>query len=214
MLFKKNLCFFIFAVIAGLFTACDSAGTDYPYGPVSQGNIEALVLNEGGINQNMGGISVLNKDGSVIPDIFREENHQSITKINGKYFVTLDNSKKIEVIDPETFGSVGTILYTQAGFPRQIVAISPTEAIVSDLERQLVRIRTVEPYGAPLEYISIPRSVEYLVTVDNKIFGMTTGGIYVFDTDNISKKAVRVIPEVKISEYNLLNATADISDFI
>ena len=102
---------------------------------------------------------------------------QSITKINGKYFVTLDNSKKIEVIDPETFGSVGTILYTQAGFPRQIVAISPTEAIVSDLERQLVRIRTVEPYGEPLEYISIPRSVEYLVTVDNKIFGMTTGGI-------------------------------------
>ena len=50
MLFKKILCFFIFAVIAGLFTACDSAGTDYPYGPVSQGNIEALVLNEGGIN--------------------------------------------------------------------------------------------------------------------------------------------------------------------
>jgi hypothetical protein len=86
----------------------------------------------------MGGISVLNKDGSVIPDIFREVNHrplgdvaQSITKINGKYFVTLDNSKKIEVIDPETFGSVGTILYTQAGFPRQIVAISPTEAIRS-----------------------------------------------------------------------------------
>ena len=81
-----------------------------------------------------------------------------------------------------------------------IVAISPTEAIVSDLERQLVRIRTVEPYGEPLEYISIPRSVEYLVTVDNKIFGMTTGGIYVFDTDNISKKAVRVIPEVKNDE--------------
>ena len=115
MLFKKNSLFFIFAVIAGLFTACDSAGTDYPYGPVSQGNIEALVLNEGGINQNMGGISILNKDGSVIPDIFREVNHrplgdvaQSITKINGKYFVTLDNSKKIEVIDPETFGSVGT----------------------------------------------------------------------------------------------------------
>ena len=160
MLFKKILCFFIFAVIAGLFTACDSAGTDYPYGPVSQGNIEALVLNEGGINQNMGGISVLNKDGSVIPDIFREVNHrplgdvaQSITKINGKYFVTLDNSKKIEVIDPETFGSVGTILYTQAGFPRQIVAISPTEAIVSDLERQLVRIRTVEPYGEPVRVI-------------------------------------------------------------
>ena len=101
----------------------------------------------------MGGISILNKDGSVIPDIFREVNHrplgdvaQSITKINGKYFVTLDNSKKIEVIDPETFGSVGTILYTQAGFPRQIVAISPTEAIVSDLWNLMANLWNISPY--------------------------------------------------------------------
>ena len=91
MLFKKILCFFIFAVIAGLFTACDSAGTDYPYGPVSQGNIEALVLNEGGINQNMGGISVLNKDGSVIPDIFREVNHRPLGDVAQSYPIWRDN---------------------------------------------------------------------------------------------------------------------------
>lgn len=199
--------FLIYLTVVCHLSACDSAGEDYPYGPVSQGNIEALVLNEGGINKNMGSISVLNKDGSVIPDIFRAVNHrplgdvaQSITKINGNYFVTLDNSKKIEIIDPETFTSIGTIVYSQAGFPRQIVAISPTEALVSDLNRQLVRIRTVEPYGEPLEYISIPRWIEYLVVAEHKVFGMTSGGIYVFDIDNINKEAVRVIKEVSNDE--------------
>ena len=207
MSFRKYVRFLICAVITGHLAACDSAGTDFPYGPVSQGNIEALVLNEGGINRNLGGLSVLNKDGSVIPDIFRDVNRrpmgdvaQSITKINGKYFVTLDNSKKVEVIDPETFNSVGTIVYAQAGFPRQVVAISPTEGIVSDLNRQIVRIRTVEPYGEPLEYISIPNWIEYMAVVNNKLFGMTATGVYVFDTDNIKKETARVIKEVRNSE--------------
>ena len=206
MLLKKYLHFILYCILAIQFVACDSAG-NYPNGPIGQGHVEALVLNEGLINTNMGSISVLNKDGSVIPDVFREVNRrpmgdvaQSITKINGKYFVAMDNSKKVEIIDPQTFRSIGTILYSQAGYPRQIEAISPTEAVVSDLNRQLVRIRTVEPYGEPLEYISIPRWIEYLVVTENKIFGMTSGGLYVFDTDNIKKEAARVIKEVRNDE--------------
>ena len=91
---------------------------------------------------------------------------------------------------------MGTILYEQAGSPRQIVPISETEAVVSDLRQQLVRIRTVPPYGKPLEYISIPRWVEYLVFAENKIFGMTQGGLYVFDANHIDKEYARVIKEV------------------
>lgn len=196
------------ALVSVLLTnSCDSAGLDYPYGPVSQGNIEALVLNEGGFNTNQGSLSVLNKDGSVIPDVFRQTNNrpmgdvaQSITLINGHYFVTLDNSKKIEIIDPSTFQSVGTILYTQAGFPRQIVPISEDEAIVSDLNNQLVRIRTQEPYGEPLEYISIPFWIEYMAVIDQKLFGITSQGLYVFDTNRINKNDTRAISEVKNSE--------------
>ncbi|MFR6543657.1 MAG: hypothetical protein ACLUPL_14130, partial [Butyricimonas virosa] len=102
----------------------------------------------------------------------------------------------IEIVDPVTFKSVGTILYTQAGYPRHVVPISSTEAIVSDLDRQLVRIRTVEPYGKPLEYISIPRAVEYLAVAENKVFGITQGGLYIFDADNIKKEQARVVKDV------------------
>lgn len=187
--------------------SCDSDGLDYPYAPVSQGNIEALVLNEGGFTTNQASLSVLNKDGSVIPDVFRQTNNrpmgdvgQSITLINGRYFVALNNSKKIEVIDPATFRSTGTILYAQAGFPRQIVPITDDEAIVSDQYNQLVRIRTREPYGEPTEYISIPFGIEYMAVIGRKLFGITTSGLYVFDTDRINKADARVIGEVKNSE--------------
>lgn len=207
MFLKKCFYFLVCVVMAVLFIACDSDGEDYPGGPIGNGNIEAIVLNEGLINTNMGAISLLYKDGTVVPDVFRDVNRrplgdvaQSITRINGKYFVALNNSKKIEIIDPGTFRSLGTILYSQAGFPRQIVPISSTEAIVSDLNRQLVRIRTVEPYGEPLEYIPVPRWVEHLVVAENKVFGMTAGGIYVFDVNNIKKEAARVIKEVKNDE--------------
>lgn len=188
--------------------SCDKPGVPYPGGMMGEGEIEALVLNEGLINTNAGSISVIYKDSSVVADVFQDVNHrpmgdvaQSITLINGKYFVTMNNSKKIEIVDPVTFKSVGTILYAQAGFPRQVVPISSTEAVVSDLNRQLVRIRTVAPYGEPLEYISIPRWVEYLVMRENKVFGMTQGGLYVFDVDNIKKDKARVIKDLYNEEY-------------
>lgn len=185
---------------------------DFPAG-VGEGNIEAIVLNEGRIGTNMGAISVLYRNGMVSPDVFRVVNNrplgdvaQSITMINGKYFVTLNNSKKIEIVNPQTFKSEGTILYTQAGLPRQIVPVSDTTAIVSDLlsnnvsgtdlPSQLVRIRTVPPYGTPLEYIVIRKWVEYMEVANHKLFGMTAKGLYVFDLDNINQEGSRMIEDV------------------
>jgi len=185
---------------------------DFPAG-VGEGNIEAIVLNEGRIGTNMGAISVLYRNGMVSPDVFRVVNNrplgdvaQSITLINGKYFITLNNSKKIEIVNPWTFESEGTILYTQAGLPRQMVAISDTTAIVSDLlsnnvsgtdlPSQLVRVRTVPPYGDPLEYIVIRKWVEYMEVANRKLFGMTAKGLYVFDLDNITQEGSRMIEEV------------------
>lgn len=204
----KRWFYFLASILLGLqFVACDKSGSGYPDGPEGKGEIEALVLNEGLINTNMGDISVIYRNGTVIPNVFRDVNSrpmgdvaQSITRINGKYFLAMNNSNKIEIVEPSTFKSLGTIKYAQAGLPRQIVPISETEAIVSDLNQQLVRIRTVEPYDEPLEYISIPRWVEYMVVVENKLFCMTEGGLYVFDVNNIRKEATRVIRDIKNEE--------------
>ena len=190
-----------------MLAACDKDGL-YPGGSLQEGPIECLVLNEGLINTNEGCLSVVYRDSTVVVDAFQDANHrpmgdvaQSVTLINGKYFVAMNNSKKVEVMDPTTFQSLGTILYAQAGYPRQIVPISDTEAVVSDLRNQLVRIRTVEPYGEPLEYISIPAWIEYLIAAENKIFGMTSRGVMVFDADNVNADDSRLIRDVYNEEY-------------
>lgn len=208
---KKRVLGLFCAVLMLSLSGCEYED-DFPAG-VGEGNIEAIVLNEGRIGTNMGAISVLYRNGMVSPDVFRVVNNrplgdvaQSITMINGKYFVALNNSKKIEIVDSQTFKSEGTILYTQAGLPRQIVSVSDSTAIVSDLlsnnvsgtdlPSQLVRIRTVPPYGTPLEYIVIRKWVEYMEVADNKLFGMTAKGLYVFDLDNITQEGSRMIEDV------------------
>lgn len=211
----RKLVFLLMSVLLCTVSSCKYED-DFPE-ELGQGAIEAIVLNEGRIGTNMGSISLLYRNGSVTPDVFRLVNGrplgdvaQSIAKINGLYFVALDNSKKIEIVNPTTFKSEGTILYTQAGLPRQIVAVSDTTAIVSDLlsnnvagvdlPSQLVRIRTVPPYGSPLEYIPVDKWVEYMETADNKLFGMTASGLYVWDFDDISRQGARIIKEVKNDE--------------
>ena len=189
-----------------MLAACDKDGL-YPGGSLQEGPIECLVLNEGLINTNEGCLSVVYRDSTVVVDAFQDANHrpmgdvaQSVTLINGKYFVAMNNSKKVEVMDPTTFQSLGTILYTRAGYPRQIVPISDTEAVVSDMRSQLVRIRTVEPYGEPLEYIPLPTNIEYLAAAENKIFGMTSRGVMVFDADHVTADEARFIRNIHNEE--------------
>lgn len=207
----NSLIRFFCAFLIWTFCSCEYE-EDFPSG-IGDGHIEALILNEGKYGTNMGGISILYKNGMVTPDVFRIVNNrplgdvaQSLTYINGKYFITLNNSKKIEIVDPKTFKSEGTILYTQAGLPRHIVAVSDSTAIVSDLlsnntagaslPSQLVRIRTKPPYGVPLEYIVVRKWIEYMTVAENKLFGITDGGLYVFDFDDISATGARVITDV------------------
>lgn len=207
MSLKRLFCFLSAVLFGTLFSACDKPGL-YPGGSLKDAPIECLVLNEGLLNTNAGALSVVYRDSTVVVDAFQDVNHrpmgdvaQSVTLINGKYFVAMNNSKKVEILDPVTFRSLGTILYKQAGYPRQIVPVSPTEAVVSDLRNQLVRIRTVEPYGEPLEYISVPAWIEYLIGAENKIFGMTSRGLLVFDANRIVKEEARLLRDVYNEEY-------------
>lgn len=92
---KKRILRLCCAVLMVSLSACEYED-DFPAG-VGEGNIEAIVLNEGRIGTNMGAISVLYRNGMVSPDVFRVVNNrplgdvaQSITMINGKYFIALN----------------------------------------------------------------------------------------------------------------------------
>lgn len=165
-------------------------------------SIKMIVVNEGGMGSGFGALTAITYDGTSEYDIFRQVNGrplgdvaESITYIDGKYFVALNNSRKVEVIEPQTFKSIATINYEQEGKPRFIAQVNDNEAIVSDLNRQLVRI-DIKNYKV-LEYIDISSigvgSIEKLMTIGNKLFGAGNTSVVVFDTNNITASAARTI---------------------
>ena len=213
---KKLL--FLWLFFAVLFVACtDDDGNDGEIPTPEVNKVKMIVVNEGLFGTGTADISVVYEDGTVIWDAFERANGvpmgdvaQSITYFNGKYFVVLNGSAKIEVVEPETFKSIGTILYTQKGSPRFMVPINDTEAIVTDLQGQLVRVNTSD-YSV-VEYIPLAANwgIEKIVKIGDKLFGANPmgKGIAVFDINNISESGKRIIPvsvkdNVKTSKMHL-----------
>ena len=73
---KKRILRLCCAVLMVSLSACEYED-DFPAG-VGEGNIEAIVLNEGRIGTNMGAISVLYRNGMVSPDVFRVVNNRPL----------------------------------------------------------------------------------------------------------------------------------------
>ncbi len=167
--------------------------------------VRMIVVNEGQFTKGTAAISAIRYDGSLDWDIFRSVNNrplgdvaQSISYIDGKYFVVLNNSRKIEVIEPTTFQSIQTINYEQSSSPRFMVKIDDKRALVSDLQRQLTIVDTKD-YKV-LEYIDITSTgamqIEKMTEVGNKIFCAALGkGVAVLDKNKpINAENMRFIP--------------------
>jgi YVTN family beta-propeller protein len=78
-------------------------------------------------------------------DIFNEVNHrplgdvaQSICIANGKAYVVVNNSNKIEIVDIASFASMGVI--TGFSSPRYFLPVTATKAFVSDLYSNSVSV--------------------------------------------------------------------------
>jgi len=169
--------------------------------------IRMVVVNEGRMSTGTAALSAIAYDGTTDYDIFRTVNNkplgdvgQSITYIDGKYFVALNNSKQVAVVEPQTFKLIETIDYEQDGKPRFIAQINENEAIVSDLHAQLVRI-DIKNYKV-IGHIDISAAVgvnggvEKMTVVGKKLFCAVGAnkGVGVFDTDGeISGESMRFV---------------------
>lgn len=201
---KKILFFLLFAAA---FMACsDDDNTPTPP-PGKQAKI--IVVNEGAFNAGNSALSVIYDDASSIYDIFRDVNNrpigdvaQSIAYINGNYFVPSNNSNKVEVVNPETFESVATIQGTAKAC--YIQAINETEAIVTSLDRQLIKINTKT--FEKIEDIDVPDNFSHMAVASNKLFGQAGGEIVVFDVNNITEAGIRKIEGIDnvVSTANLI----------
>ncbi len=137
---KSHISFYIFIVLI-LCASCKKDGPLHPDEPafISPGSNGVFVVNEGNFQFGNASVSYYQEgmDQSV-EDLFEPANNRPLGDVgqvmhlfNGKAYVVINNSGKIEVVNPQTFVSEAII----SGFntPRDILPVSNNKAYVSDL---------------------------------------------------------------------------------
>ncbi len=130
----------IFSYCFAMFSACDKAPKtpDITIIPDSiSGGV--FIVNEGNYMQGNAELGFINNGlKQRLDNVFQSANNrnlgdvfQSINIINEQAYLVINNSGKIEIINPKTFKSIGTI--TGLRSPRYITKISNSKAYVSDL---------------------------------------------------------------------------------
>ena len=105
-----------------------------------------LIVNEGAFNFGNAGISYYRfSDGAVSEDLFKPANNrklgdvcQSLCRFNNQLFLVVNNSEKVEVVDPGTFVSKAQIKGLLS--PRYFLGVGINKAYVSDFKSNQIAV--------------------------------------------------------------------------
>jgi YVTN family beta-propeller protein len=123
------------ALFITMFSACKKDETEEVV--VTENYKGVLVVNEGGFLKSNATVGIYKPGSGDYFDAFKKANDrplgdviQSVSLINDRYYIVVNNSNKIEVVNKSDFKSVATITVSQ---PRYIVAVSGTKAYISQM---------------------------------------------------------------------------------
>lgn len=169
------------------------------------------ITNEGNFMYNNASVTFYNPDTKeVITDIFKTQNPnyllgdvcQSITKIQNNYYLVVNNSGKVVVVNADDFKVQSTI----TGFtsPRYILPVSFAKAYVSDLyanKISIINLSTQQITG----YIPLSGWTEEMILFYNKAFVLNPYRFYCYVIDVIQDKVTDSIYVGKYSSGLLLD---------
>lgn len=191
--------------------------------PEALDNLRAIVVSEGQFGYGSASLTSLTHAGEIEQDLFRRVNGgrplgdvaQSMTRIGDRLYVTLNNSRKLEVMDANTFESVETMpigldvipMYVQHLGGDSIIVTdqkSSSQLIIMDInhgkDRPIVR-RTVSMGGANRSF--------QMQLIDGKLF-VGADRLSVFDLGKLNAADRR---EVKKRDGNAIQ-TVDFSKLV
>lgn len=180
--------------LAFILTSCKKDDDPDITPPVQDGGV--YIMNEGNFNWGNGSIDYYRfADGSLNENIFETVNDrplgdvvQSMTIYDGRAYIVVNNSGKVEVVNMSDFSSAGTI----TGFtsPRYLISVSVDKAYVSDLYSNsisLVDINTMQVTG----HIPLKGSSEEMLLVGNgKVWVTNTRSSYIYIVDVASAAVI------------------------
>lgn len=200
------------------FTACkkDKPGNSYaPVGETAGSNL--LVVCEGSLGNGNSSLGLYNfKSGTVTEDIFKSANagqvlgdvFQSMTLIDNRYFLCINNSDKVVVINKSDYKMIGSINVPK---PRYILNINPSKAYVSSLfdnKLYIINPSTLELTGS----IAMPFQNPEAMLLHN-------GKVYVTTWDTACNKLYRINinsdvieAEIPLAGYAPQGVLADAND--
>lgn len=150
------------------------------------------ITSEGNFGSNNASVSLYDEgNGTVISDIYKTQNNntaigdvcQSMIKINNSYYIVVNNSGKIVIVNASDFKFQTAI--TGLNSPRYILPVSPNKAYVSDLYANAISVIDLNS-NAKTGSISCSGWTEQMVLLYNKAFvtNINTNYIYVINTIN------------------------------
>ncbi|MGM0588839.1 MAG: YncE family protein [Bacteroidota bacterium] len=158
------------------FTACSDNSDD---GPSISG---IYVVNEGNFNQGNASVTVYNAEAQdVVQQAFESQNNRplgdvanNITRIEDRLYIVVNNSHKIEVVNPDDLSSIGTISIPEQGSPRNIVKARDGIAYVTNLYANTVSIVDLESLSVTGS-IGVGNNPEGIAVANQRAFVANSG---------------------------------------
>lgn len=172
------------------------------------------IYNQGGFNRGEASISVYDiETGTVRHNAFFSRNgrplgdvFQSAVDIGDHLFLVINNSKKIEVVDPQTLASIRTLTLPAHISPRYLTDISPDEGYLTSLYTNYIyRINLVS--GVISDSVDVGAGSEGIVTSNNRVFAALNlnpdfsaaqGVAVVSVADNTLEKIIPTLPGASV----------------
>ncbi len=182
----KNYIAFILLLSFGL-ASCESTTDGGDIKTTSKGD-RIFILNQGNFNSSNSSLDVLNNTTDTLTrDLVKPlgDVGNDLQYINGKLYTVLDNSAKIEVINPDSPSVHHSISFPTGSAPWKILAISATEALVSENYTGVMAVVNLTT-DAITKTISIGAGQNSLVMIGGNVFA-TTGSNELVKIDPVLK---------------------------
>lgn len=167
--------------------------------PVKVEGNSVLIINEGNMGYGNASVDVYNPStGEVGSSVFFKNNKrpigdvlQSVTIYDGKAYLVVNNSSKIEVVDLDNFGFLGSIKNLQS--PRYFLPINRSKAYVSDFKADEIHVVDLLAFT---KINSIPAKgwIERMTMAEDKVFACNAISDEVWVIDPLVDSVVSKIP--------------------
>lgn len=161
-------------LLAALFISVFSACKPDEDVKVETENFEGvIVVNEGGFGKSNASIGLFKPGTGDYFDAFKKANGrplgdviQSITLIDGKFYIVVNNSNKIEVVNKNDFKSVATITVTQ---PRYILPIGSGKAYISQMNGSSISVLNTGS-NAITKTVDVKSSTDNMAVMNGRVY--------------------------------------------